>query len=67
MPACPASLSLRELTLSPTRPTLPVKMHQDPLILQLMDYCNRWPEEAQVATRFIEFLSANSNGFEPDY
>jgi 8-oxo-dGTP pyrophosphatase MutT (NUDIX family) len=39
-------------------------MHQDPLILQLMDYCNRWPEEAQVATRFIEFLSANPDAFE---
>jgi 8-oxo-dGTP pyrophosphatase MutT (NUDIX family) len=57
-------LSLRELTLSPTRPTLPVKMHQDPLIRQLMDYCNCWPDEAQVAARFIEFLSANPDAFD---
>jgi hypothetical protein len=29
-----------------------------------MDYRKRWPDEAEVAARFIEFLSANPDAFE---
>lgn len=39
-------------------------MSKEALILQLMDYRNHWPDESQVATRFIEFLSANPDCFE---
>lgn len=39
-------------------------MDTETLILQLMDYRNRWPDESEIATRFIEFLSANPDCFE---
>ncbi len=39
-------------------------MGKDALILQLMEYRNRWPDEARVATGFIEFLSATPDCFE---
>jgi 8-oxo-dGTP pyrophosphatase MutT (NUDIX family) len=39
-------------------------MGNDALILQLMEYRNRWPDESLVATRFIDFLSANPDCFE---
>ena len=46
-------------------PAYPVtRMDTNALILQLMDYRNRWPGESKIATRFIEFLSTNPDCFE---
>ena len=39
-------------------------MENNPLILQLMDYRNRWPGESHAVARFIEFLAGNPNAFE---
>jgi 8-oxo-dGTP pyrophosphatase MutT (NUDIX family) len=39
-------------------------MENEALILQLMEYRNRWPDESQIVSRFVEFLSANPDCFE---
>lgn len=39
-------------------------MEKEALILQLMDYRNRWPGEFRIASRFVEFLAGNPDCFE---